>query len=71
MGTVLGITGGQGSPRILVLALEGDRSSIYPIEQQFLAVYTVLLQVEPLRKEEYVRVRIFLPFKGWVENMSH
>lgn len=71
MGTGLGITGGQSSPRILGPVLEGDRNSIYPIGQQFPAVYTVLLQVEPLRKEEYLKVRIFLPFKGWIENMFH
>lgn len=28
-----------------------DRNLKYPVEEQFLAVYIVLLQVEPLRKE--------------------
>lgn len=31
--------------------MEEGRYLKYPVEEQFLAVYTVLFQVEPLRKE--------------------
>lgn len=34
------------------------------LEQQLLAVYTVLLQVEPLTKEQPVTVRTSLAIKG-------
>lgn len=57
-------TTGESTPRILVLVLEGDRYPIYLVEHQLLAVCTVLLQVEPLMKEQPVMVRTSLPMKG-------
>lgn len=57
LGTVLEKTEG-GNTKILVLDLQGSRNWIYPIKQQFLAVYTVL-QVEPLTKEQLTH-----PYQG-------
>lgn len=51
--------------------LKGAETQHSPIEQQLLAVYTALLQVEPLMKEQYIMVRTSLPIKEWVENMFH
>ena len=69
LGIVTEITEGESTPRILVPALEVGRYPIYPIEQQLLAVYTELLQIEPLMKEQRIMVRTSFPMKGWwVEN---
>lgn len=42
----------------------GKRQRYTLIEQQSLAVYTVLLQVEPLTKEQPVTVRTSVAIKG-------
>ena len=41
------------------------------IQQQLLTVYTVLLRVDSLTKEQHIMVRTSLPIKGWMENMFH
>lgn len=57
------------TPRMLVSALNGGRIRYTPTDQQFLAVYIALLQVEPLTNEQLIVVRTFLPIKEWVENI--
>lgn len=50
---------------------EGDRNPFYLTEPQLLAVYTELLQVEPLRKEQHIMIRTSLPIKHWVWNIFY
>lgn len=57
-------TEGETPPKVFVPPLEGERNLMNPIEQQQLAVYVVLLQVEPLTKEQYIVIRTSLPTKG-------
>lgn len=42
-----------------------------PIEEQLLTMNTVLLQVEPLTKEQPITVRASLPIKGWTYVFPH
>jgi len=57
-------TEGENPPKIFVPALEGGRNLTYPIEPQLLAVYTALLQVAPLTKEQHITIKTALPTKG-------
>lgn len=41
----------ESAPKIFIPALEGGKNLIYPMQQQFLAIYTVFLQVKPPRRE--------------------
>ena len=47
----------------------GQKGQYTRTEQQLLAVYTGLLQVEPLMKEQHMVLRTVLPIKGWVWNV--
>lgn len=60
---VAGTTEGENTFRILVKILHTT------VEQQFLAVFTALLQMEPLTTESTV-MRISMPIKERIENMS-
>lgn len=50
-GTVAETTEKEDSPRIVELALEGGETQYIPVEQQFPAAYTTLLQGKLLRNE--------------------
>lgn len=55
---------GENTIRILVPTLEGGRNSIYPYRTTAPTVYIVLLQVEPLTREEYIMDRTYLANQG-------
>lgn len=57
-------TEGETPPKVFVPPLEGERNLTNPTEQQQLAVYAVLLQVQPLTKEQYIVIRTSLPTEG-------
>lgn len=64
LGTVTETTERKSTPRTLAPAAEGGRNRVCPIEQWFLAVYTIIFQVEPLTEEQHVMVRTSLPAKS-------
>lgn len=51
--------------------LEGIKNLICPIQQKLLAVYTELLKVESLLKEQHIKVRISLHIKGGLKYIFH
>lgn len=71
MGTGAQTTLGESTPRIVVPALEGDKTPIYPHKATAPSCTDSILLDLASHKGQHVMARTSLPVKEWVENIFH